>query len=145
MNWGYRLMFTFIAFASLMTFLVYKAVHTDFQLVEKEYYKSELSYQEVIDGTKRVNDLSSPVNVTQDDTGIILQLPEEMKNKQLEGNVWFYCAYDAKKDRKLNLQPDVNGVQIIPSGNVSPGKYIVKVQWKLDKDKYYSTRQITIR
>ncbi|RYG29799.1 MAG: hypothetical protein EOO01_37690, partial [Chitinophagaceae bacterium] len=129
MNWGYKLMLTFIVFASLMSYLVYRAVNTDFQLVEKEYYKSELSYQDVIDGTNRVNGLSAPVRLVQENAGIILRLPAEMEKKQVEGTIWFYCPYDASKDRKLDLQPDTNGMQVISSDSIPTGTYKVRIRW----------------
>jgi FixH len=145
MNWGYKLFFTFIVFAVMMSYLVYRAFHTDFQLVEKEYYKSELRYQEVIDGANRVNLLSSGISINQDKEGISLQLPEEMKNKQVEGNIWFYCAYNAAKDKKLDLKPDVNGRQVIPPGALMPGGYTVKVQWKQEAKDYYSEKNFVVQ
>lgn len=145
MNWGYKLFFTFVVFAGLMSFLVYKALHTDFQLVEKEYYKSELRYQEVIDGTNRVNALSSALIVSQDEENILLQMPVEMKNKLVEGSVWFYCAYDAARDKKFELKPTVDGTQRISSATIIPGNYLVKIQWKLDAKNYYSEKKINVQ
>lgn len=145
MNWGYKLFFTFVVFASLMSFLVYKALHTDFQLVEKEYYKSELRYQEVIDGTNRVNALSSPVSIWQAEGNIQLQMPAEMKNKRVNGSVWFYCAYDAARDKRLDLKPKADGTQEVPGSIITPGNYMVKIQWKLDEKDYYSEQRITVQ
>jgi hypothetical protein len=144
MNWGYKLFFTFIVFAILMSWLVYRAVNTDFQLVEKEYYKSELRYQEVIDGTNRVNALSSTVSLKLENETIILQLPEEMKNLPLEGTIWFYCAYDGKKDKRLELKPDAAGKQHIASNVLQPGTYTAKIQWKQAGKDYYSERKLTL-
>lgn len=144
MNWGYKLFFTFIVFASLMSYLVYRAYHTNFQLVEKEYYKSELRYQEVIDGSNRVNSLSSGINVSQGEDGIIVQLPGEMKDKQVKGNIWFYCSYSEVNDKKIELNPDENGTQVIPSSAVWPGTYTVKVQWKHDEKDYYSEKRLIV-
>lgn len=144
MNWGYKLFFTFIVFAGLMLYLVYRAVTTDFQLVEKEYYKSELRYQEVIDGTNRVNGLSSPVNLTNDNETITLQLPDEMKNSKVEGNIWFYCAYDEAKDKKMELKPDASGKQQIPASEFLPGSYTAKIQWQEDGKQYYSEKRLIV-
>jgi nitrogen fixation protein FixH len=144
MNWGYKLFFTFTVFAALMSFLVYKAVSTDFQLVEKEYYKSELRYQEVIDGTNRVNALSSVVNLTKNKETITLQLPDEMKNRQVEGSIWFYCAYDAAKDKKIELKPDASAKQQIPAAELLPGNYTVKIQWKQADKHYYSEKKFIV-
>jgi nitrogen fixation protein FixH len=145
MNWGYKLFFTFIVFAVLMSWLVYRALHTDFQLVEKEYYKSELRYQEVIDGTNRVNALSTDVNLTQESETITLQLPDEMKNQQLEGSIWFYCAYDAARDRKMKLKPDASGKQQIAAAELLPGSYTVKIQWKQADKHYYSEKKLIVK
>ena len=144
MNWGYKLFFTFIVFAILMSWLVYRAIHTDFQLVEKEYYKSELRYQEVIDGTNRVNALSSTVSLKLENETIILVLPEEMKNLPLEGTIWFYCAYDGTKDKRLALKPDATGKQQIASTVLQPGTYTAKIQWKQAGKDYYSERKLTL-
>ena len=104
MNWGNKLLLTFIVFGAGMGYLVYRSVSTNYELVEKDYYKQELRYQQVIDGTNRVNQLSSAVKIEQTDAGIILELPQEMKEKDISGDVLFYCAYDKKKDKKFSLQ-----------------------------------------
>jgi len=142
MNWGYKLFFTFIVFAILMSWLVYRAFQTDFQLVEKEYYKSELRYQEVIDGTKRVNALASEVSLSQENETIILQLPDEMNNLPVVGTIWFYCAYDGAKDIRLELKPDAAGKQQIASAALQPGTYTAKIQWKQAGKDYYSERKL---
>jgi hypothetical protein len=144
MNWGYKLFFTFIVFAGLMSFLVYKAVHTDFQLVEKEYYKSELRYQDIIDGTNRVNSLASPVSIASDKEVITLKLPAEAVSSNTEGEIWFYCAYDATRDKHLSLRPEVTGLQLIPASTLLPGNYLVKIQWKKEGNQYYSEQQLVI-
>jgi len=72
MNWGNKLFVTFLVFGTGMGYLVYRSVKTNFDLVEKDYYKSELRYQDVIDGTNRVNQLSSSVNLEQTTDGVLL-------------------------------------------------------------------------
>lgn len=104
MNWGNKLLVTFIVFGAGMSYLAYRSLNTNFELVEKDYYSQELKYQQVIDGGSRANALSSPVKIEQKRSGIILQLPAEMVNKQITGNVWFYCAYDQQKDKKFELK-----------------------------------------
>ena len=78
MNWGNKLLLTFLVFAAGMGFLVYRSVTTNFELVEKDYYKEELRFQQQIDGTREANNLSSAVTLLQNETGIHLQLPAEM-------------------------------------------------------------------
>jgi len=115
MNWGNKLLVTFVVFGAGMIFLVYRAVKTNYELVEKDYYKNELGYQQVIDGVNRVNALSTSVKIQSVAEGILLQLPEEMKNKNITGSILFYCAYDEQKDKKQNCNYPL-----------MPARYLVK-------------------
>jgi len=143
MNWGYKLMFTFIVFASMMGYMVYRCFGANFELVEKEYYKSELKYQDVIDGTGNAGQLSAAPELLQSGNKITLQMPDEMKNSQLSGSVLFYCAYNSKNDKRFLLTVDKNGVQSF-NQSVAPGNYTVKIEWNNNGKKYYSAKSITI-
>ena len=123
-----------------MFYLVYRSVSTNYDLVEKEYYKSELRYQQVIDGTNRANQLSASVKIEQTDAGITLELPQEMKHKEISGDILFYCAYDKKKDKKFSLQPDYNGMQVFQSTAISPGNYTVKINWNDEGKNYFAEK-----
>jgi hypothetical protein len=144
MNWGNKLLMTFIVFGAGMSYLVYRSMNTKSELVEKDYYKSELRYQEVIDGANRANALSTTVNLQQKDNGIILIMPEELKSKEISGDVLFYCTYDSKKDRKFELKISGDGTQLFPSGNITTGNYVVKVNWISDKQNYYTEKRLTV-
>ena len=145
MNWGYKLLFTYLAFISLMAYLVYRSVTTDFLLVEKEYYKSELQYQKVIDGSNRANALSSKVKVQQQGNEISIQLPAEMKEERITGTIWFYCAYDDKRDKRLDLKTDAKGSQKFDAAGFLPGNYIVKIEWNSAGQLYYSEVKLNIQ
>ena len=143
MSWGYKLVFVFIVFASGMGYMVYRCFTTNFELVEKEYYKSELKYQDVIDGEGHANALSALPVLKQLGNDIVLQLPDEMKNAAISGNVLFYCAYDSKKDKRIPLSIDKDGAQSF-SSVVTPGTYTVKIDWNKDGRNYYAEKNITI-
>ena len=100
-NFGHKLLLAFLLFGILMFYLVYQSLHTNFELVSKDYYQDELVYQQVIDATKNTNDLSSKASITQKGDEIHLQLPSEMVNQSISGQVYFYCASDSKKDRTI--------------------------------------------
>jgi hypothetical protein len=144
MNWGNKLLLVIIIFIAGMLYLVYRTTQTSFELVENDYYKQELSYQDIIDGTKSANALSTGVVVKQNNSGIVLELPEEMKNKQLSGNVWFYCAYNAAKDKKFVLQTNKEAVQAFPLHSIDPGNYTVRIQWNDRDKKYYAERKLSV-
>ena len=144
MNWGNKLLLTFIVFGTGMSYLVYRAVSTDFQLVEKDYYKKELRYQQLIDDAGRANNLSTAVKLEQKDQEIILQMPDEMKGAPVEGTAWFYCAYDAKKDRKFPLSLDQQAMQQFDRKQIAAGSYTVKINWVANTVSYYTEKRLTI-
>lgn len=144
MNWGNKLLVTFIVFGAGMTYLVYRSVNTNYELVDKEYYKNELAYQQVIDGAARANALSA-TDLHQDSNGIVLQLPDEMKNKSVTGNIHFYCAYDEKLDRTFALQTSPEGLQLFPASLFKPGTYTVKISWESNGSSYYTEKNISIQ
>jgi hypothetical protein len=144
MNWGNKLLITFLVFGAGIGYLVYRSMHTNYELVEKEYYKTELKYQQVIDASGRTTLLSSPVSLKQTSAGILLQLPVEMKNRKIEGEIWFYCSYDSGRDKKLRIKPNDDASQLLPIGAFSPGTYIVKTSWVANGNNYYSENTLTI-
>ena len=145
MNWGNRLLITFIIFGAGIFYLVYRSMHTNFELVEKDYYKTELNYQQVIDGSIRAGALNSPLILEQQGNEIHLQLPVEMKNKNLKGEIFFYCAYDEKKDKKFPLTADKEGTQVFQPGIIPQGSYTVKINWSCDNINYYEEKKLTVR
>lgn len=144
MNWGNRLLVVFIVFGLGMGYLVYRTTTTDFDLVETDYYASELRYQQEIDASNNAKALSSQVSIEREAEGIRISLPEEMKNKKLEGTILFYCAYDRKSDRRFQLQPDQEGRQLIPIGQIPPGNFYVKINWTESNTKYYTEKPFSV-
>jgi len=144
MNWGQKLIMVFIVFAIGMIYLVYRCIHVNTDLVTKEYYKDELKYQDVIDGTRMANALSGRVQLNQDNEAITVQLPAEMKNERVSGKIWFYCAADAKKDRHISIEMDADAMQQISKKVLRPGSYTVKLNWKSNNKNYYTEQTLTI-
>ena len=144
MNWGNKLLLTFIVFVAGMGYLVYRSVNTNFELVDKDYYKNELQYQQIIDATHSANALSSSVQVTQNGEGkIVIELPAEMKDKAITGDIQFYCAYNAEMDKKFQLQLS-DGFQVFNTKTVVPGSYTVRINWSSEGKHYFSEKSLTV-
>lgn len=144
-NWGHKLTLAFSAFVVFIFVMVYKAVNTDFQLVTKEYYKDELAYQEVIDGTNKANQLSTAVSIQQVNDQLIIQLPEEMKQQTVTGTIWLYCPSEDKNDRKLVLTVNEEGKQFISTKTIAAAGYWAKIRWQANNQTYYTEQRITIK
>jgi hypothetical protein len=144
MNWGNRLLLVFIVFGIGMCYLVYRSMNTNYELVESDYYKQELRYQNVIDEHNQANALSAPVSVEQKDGQVQLKFPEEMKSKSITGEAYFYCSYDSKKDKRIELKADSLGLQTLTPGTIEAGTYTVKIKWASGDKSYYSERNVSV-
>jgi len=144
MNWGNKILIVFTLFAGGMSYMVFRCMQTPVDLVSKEYYKEELAYQQVIDGTRRANALSGQPKLSPTDTGVDLQLPTEMKQKTLTGQIRFYCPADATRDRDITLNADAAGNQTIPKAALAPGQYTVSISWTTEGKDYFSQQPLTI-
>ncbi|ULQ50830.1 FixH family protein [Flavihumibacter fluvii] len=144
-NFGHKLLLVFILFGILMFYLVYQSLHTNFELVSKDYYKDELAYQQVIDATNNANELASKSSITQKGDDIYLQLPAEMANQAITGIAYFYCAADSKKDRTIALAPDAAGLQVISVGKeLTHAAYRVRITWTANDKKYYQDSYLQV-
>jgi hypothetical protein len=144
LNWGHKLIGVFLIFVGMMSYLVYRCVKTNYDLVSKEYYKEELSYQQVIDGASRANQLGNKISIVQRGNELLLQLPDEMKHTAVKGTAWFYYAPDAKRDKQIEINPNAEGEQSINSSPFFPGNYTVKVNWESNGQHYYTEEFVTI-
>ena len=143
-TWGTKLLIVFAVFAGNISYMVYRCTNVDPGLVSNEYYKDELAYQKVIDGTNLANALTGTVSIKKENDHIILQLPLEMKKLSIKGTVLFYCPGNGKADRQLILQVNDDGGQIIDASQFMHGKYVVKITWDAESKHYYHEQPITI-
>lgn len=143
MSWGNRILLVIIVFVVLMGYLVYNSVNTRYELVSNEYYKDELNFQQVIDGSKKAQELSSPASLTNSTDLVTLQLPAEMKGLNVKGDLHFYCPTDQTKDVRFPLSIDTSAKQVIGLDKILPGNYQVKISWEANGTFYYAEQNWT--
>lgn len=145
MHWGNKLLLVFAGFGCLMTYMVYKCMQSPVNLVAKEYYRDELAYQAVIDSKTQAAQLQTKVILQQENEQISIQLPREMKDQAVRGQVHFYCAADAGRDRRFDLQVNRDGWQQVSRAALLPGRYLVKLSWEAGNKHYYTEEPFTIQ
>jgi hypothetical protein len=145
MNWGNKLILVFIVFGGMISYMVYRCMQTPVNLVSEQYYKDELAYQQVIDGTKQANALSGKVGLAMVPAGIRVDLPQEMRGKPVKGMIFFYCPSDVASDRRIPLGMGTTGEQEIVKGMVPIGHYTVKVSWETGGVHYFMEQPFVIQ
>jgi hypothetical protein len=144
MSWGNKLVGVFIVFIALIGTLVYKSINSSFDLVSKDYYKDELRYQETIDAQKSAAQFSA-IEVAQNNEAVTIQFPEEIKDKKVDGEIWFYSNADASKDIKFKIEVGNNGLMQIAKSQLIKTKYTVKINWQIATTNYYSEKSILVQ
>ena len=94
---------------------------------------------------KKNQKISSLILNNQINNELIVQLPSEMKFKNITGDIWLYCPTDDKKDRKLKLFVDENGRQVISTKTIAAAGYLIKINWQADAQTYYNEQHIQIK
>jgi len=138
MNWGYRIMFVYIAFVVAMLGMVYVSSRQTNEMQDENYYVKELAYQQVIDGKNNLSQLEEKLSVT-DSAGMVkIQIPAAAAQNISEGKIYFLRPSDENKDLRLALKPDANGLQLISGSLLTKGHYTVQLSWKSNNKPYYS-------
>jgi hypothetical protein len=143
MNWGNKLLLVFAAFAILMSTLVYKCMHQKFELVSADYYNEELRYQDKIDGMNNANKIGE-VQIKDNGAQVSIKLPKEVQGLALTGQALFYCATDAVKDRKIPVKVNDEGLMLVDKSKLSKAHYLVKLNYQVGNDKYYTEQYLTV-
>lgn len=144
MNWGNKLLLVFVVFGCGISYMVYRCMQTPVDLVSEHYYKDELAYQRVIDGTRQANALSGKVGIRVIADGIRVQFPPEMDSRVVRGSIQLYCPSDASRDRTIPLTIEKGGRQDIAVAGLLSGHYTVKVSWTANGVGYFSEQPFIV-
>lgn len=144
MNWGNKLLLVFVVFGGGISYMVFRCMQTPVDLVSEHYYKDELAYQRVIDGTRQANALSGKVALSLTSKGFLVLLPPEMRERAVRGSIQFYCPADASRDRNFPLVAETGGRAAIAAANLVPGRYTVKVSWTAGGVGYFSEQPFNV-
>jgi hypothetical protein len=144
MNWGKKLLISYVIFCSLLSLSVYRLVkETKVNLVSRQYRQEEKNYQQVIEARQRAADISA-FRVKKVDPFIVLQVPEEHLNTRVKGEIFFHCVYDEKLDMTIQMEPDDLGQQIIPQSWIMGKRYRLKLKWTNGKDSFYTEHELNM-
>lgn len=142
MNWGNRLVLVFAGFAALIGTMVYKAVHTKFDLVSKDYYSDELKYQEKIDGNNNAL-TAGKLDIAATSGKVLIKLPASLATDVITADAWFYCKTNAAFDRRQQITI-TNGEYAFDTRSMAKEHYQLNIQFTNQHKPYYYTGKLTV-
>ena len=143
MNWGYKILFVYIAFVAAMLFLVFKASFQKDDLVTEDYYAQELKYQQKIDQMERTNALSAQLQYVYSNGSLKINFPKDFNGKALTGNIVLYCPSDEKKDIRQDFSIQNNTLSVPVPVNYK-GAFELHINWQSGGQQYYYEKKIYI-
>ena len=138
LNWGHKIIITFVFFFLLMGTLIYKSINTDFQLVAPDYYEQEIAYQQRIDALKRAKKIEFNINLNKEGN---LDLSSKEINQI--GEIYFYCPFAKTSDFTVKMDLK-NGIQNINLTSKIKGKWEVEVVFEKESLPYIIKQVIVL-
>jgi len=146
MNWGLRIILLYTAFVGGMLFLVYKCTQQNIDLVSTDYYAQELKFQDKIDrlNNSERNEVKLDIVYLPEQNNIQITFPENSTPKNTTGEIVLFRPDNSKLDFKVSV--DISeGIQNIPTENLSKGLWRVKSSWSTNDTPYYQEERIIIQ
>lgn len=142
-NWGNWIAFAYTAFVALTIFMVYLTFGEKWDLVSEDYYEQEIKYQEKIDQKSRALKAEVKPQISIAGQKLVLSIPIrfEMENPKVVGKVDFFRPSDAEKDFEFAISSIKEN---IPLEKFSKGKYMAKIEWTYEGEKYYNEQTLII-
>ena len=126
-----------------IVFLIYRSTQINTDLVTPDYYKQELAFQGMIEKQKHYNALSDKMQVTQNDSMLVVQLPKDMQDKKMDGTIMLYCPSAERNDVHFTISTS-QSVMEFPKKNIRSGYYTLKADWTAEHISYYAEQNLMI-
>jgi hypothetical protein len=143
-NWGTGILLSIIVFMAILTALVYIFMNQDVDLVTRDYYGKELSYQNQIDKINNTGEMGKEVEISFLNNSVQLIFPDSVHDKKASGTVFFYRPSGSKNDFSLYMAVNDNNKQVINTAKLDKGLWKIKVEWRMEGKDFYSEKTIMI-
>lgn len=148
MNWGTKIIIVMSVFVAGIFYMVFTCMRqTDIQLVAPDYYEQEIAYQGVIDKENNYRALEKKP-LYKDDVAsgdFVVDFSMLPDYTSITGKIKFFRPSESKKDFYVEIEPDANGIQKVDKENLTPGKWIIKLDWDDGSKQYYNEQTMFIQ
>ena len=144
MNWGHKITIVIIVFLAAMLGMVFYASMQTNEMVDKDYYKKELKYQQVIDAAQNLINRSSDNLVSQTMMELVVTLPVGTYEKLDEGQIEMLRTDAERKDIVKELTRIGTNRYVIQKSELSKGVYRARIKWTNNGIPYYKEESVFV-
>jgi nitrogen fixation protein FixH len=136
-SWPRGIFIAYTIFVSLTVGFVVFTFTVHYDLVVPDYYTQTLTFQEQIDKSQHMMDLSDPVTVEVLQNQIRVELPDQLLSQNPTGIITLYRPSNAQLDLQFTVNPDSSGIQWISGTALQSGYWTVKMTIVTSDKEYY--------
>lgn len=136
--WGYGIAAVYTIFALATLSFVAFTMTQKVELVAKDYYAQEVTYEKQINRVRQTKELAQEITceLSADGKFIRLQMPPKMA--AVQGTILLYYPSESSLDMELELDPNDDGTQNILTVKLARGMWRVKVTWSYAGREFYN-------
>ena len=144
-SWPTGIILSISLFVIFILTFVYKVMFLpeyDHHLVSEDYYKEELNYQQEIDKLNNAAELPTDVELHKTAKGLEIIFPESFDPASISGTISFKRLSNDKIDFTQQIVL-TNPRLLIPDERLVPGRWNVRIDWKVAHTSYLLKEKIT--
>ncbi|WP_282068169.1 FixH family protein [Olleya namhaensis] len=143
-NWGTGVVIAFILFISFIMYFVISMntdKNLDHDLVNENYYKQELEFQNDINKEKNAKTLASKVTWKKTAEGIVISFPTDLEDKNITGKIFLYRPSNKQLDFETTILLSNHNL-LIPDKRLLDGRWNIKIDWSYKDTNYMLKEEI---
>ncbi len=144
-TWGHGILIFIILFVIATVSFVIFTFSVTYNLVEEDYYPKGLKYGDQIKKIANTSVLSQKVIVSLQQNNVCVLFPDTCKGHKISGSIHIYRPSDERMDQQLPISLDTSNQMLIPVVKMIHGKYLLKIDWKIDATSYYQEETVMIK
>ena len=144
--WPYAIIGVFAIFILGTAGLIVMASSNRMELVSGDYYEQELRFQRQLETVNRTRALGGRASVVLDASrkNLVIAVPAEHVAQLAEGGIQLYRPSAAGLDRRVKLDVNREGRQLVDISAMPHGLWKVRVQWKVGVDEFFLDESVKL-
>lgn len=143
LHFGHGIAAFYLLFMIVLLTFVVKSTSHDNSLVLDNYYEQDLNYQQHYDKVNNARLVAKYITVTnsEDNGSVVIQFP---KNNMvgISGKILLFNPASKALDIEKEITLNHAGMMTIPTANMRPGKWKVKLDWQQKGRAFYTEKEI---
>lgn len=143
-NWGTGIFIFLVLFLLACAAFIIFAINQDVNLVHKDYYEEGVNYTDQMNVSARSKQYYGSIQAQLFNEYLRIDLEDSLASKIDSGNVLLYRPSNSRQDISVPLNLEENSI-LISKENLVSGRYILKMTWYFDGQKYQVDKPVNIQ